>query len=212
MENAAGNKIIGAPNVRRRPGGLGMFWVLPCLAFALGAFILTIPWALHIGNAWTPLLYWTGTGKLVTKSGIFPLYVCLYPSRDRGSQLRLDGLRPTSGVHGWGSLCTSAQTIVPLDLTGTIYAAWRTTDGALMRFRLLERNGARQLFDPSRRGYFDLYGYWHGAQLMMNDRGEYSSTFRSGLRIEHASVTLTRGGTSEFDALCSSTKDDTARQ
>jgi hypothetical protein len=52
------------------------------------------------------------------------------------------------------------------------------------------------------RSYFELFGYWHGLMFVMNDRGEWSSPFRSGLRVKKASVTLTSGSESAFDAAC----------
>jgi hypothetical protein len=51
-------------------------------------------------------------------------------------------------------------------------------------FRLIERNAIDL---GQHRGYFDLYGRWQGLQLVMDDRGGYSTTFRSGLWPEHAS-------------------------
>jgi hypothetical protein len=103
-------------------------------------------------------------------------------------------------------LCTP-QGNIHLTLSGTIFGGWRSTDGALMEFRLLEWRRARdQLLGTSAyRGYFNLFGYWHGPELVMNDRGEWSSPFRSGLRVKNASVTLTSGSKSEFDAACAAT-------
>jgi hypothetical protein len=40
----------------------------------------------------------------------------------------------------------------------------------------------------------------------MEDRGEPGSTFRSGLKIEHASVALDWGRYSDFKAVCASAK------
>jgi len=214
VHHAAGSKrqIIGERNVLSQRGRFGILGLLLCLALVYGVVVLTGPWAVHIGNGWTPLLYWTGTGRLITKSGTYPLFVSLLPST-HSSQLHLDGLRPTGGVQGRGWLCTSSRTIIPLELSGTIYGASRTTDGALMQFRLLEYNGpGHQLLAPANRGYLDLYGYWHGPQLVMNDRGAWSSPFRSGLRIEHASVTLKGGSKSEFEAACASTTDYALRR
>lgn len=173
-----------------------------CAVLVYGVIVLLNPWALHIGGRWTPLLSWTGTGRLSTSSGDYPLLVTLSPSR-HGSQLRLDGLRPISGITGRAWLCTSHATI-PLSLSGTIYGGWRSTDGALMEFRLLEWNTVRNAIagTDARRGYFDLFGYWRGPKLVMNDRGEWSSPFRSGLKVKHASVTLTWGTKSDFEAAC----------
>ncbi|MBZ5680512.1 MAG: hypothetical protein LAO24_10435 [Acidobacteriia bacterium] len=172
------------------------------LALVYGAIVLLNPWAIHIGDRWTPLLIWTGTGKLVTASGAYPLMVTLSPS-PHGSRLRLDGLRATSGLSGWGWLCTPHGTTVRLRVSGTIYGAWRSTDGALLEFRLIERIKNFPTIQDG--GYVDLFGYWHGPQLVMDDRGEWSAPFRSGLKIKHASVTLRPGSKSEFNAACAAT-------
>jgi hypothetical protein len=88
-----------------------------------------------------------------------------------------------------------------LKLSGTIYGSWQSTEGSLMDFRLLEP----KIFDVGQRqGFFNLYGRWHGPELVMEDRGEPGSTFRSGLKIEHASVTLDWGRYSDFKAVCAS--------
>jgi hypothetical protein len=168
-----------------------------------GVAALTSPWAFHIGGRWTPLLYWSGSGKLVTKGGTYPLYVSFFPS-SHFSQLHLDGLRPTGGVQGSGSLCTSPGVMQTLKLSGTIYGGWRSTEGSLMAFRLLEP----KIFDVGQRqGYFDLYGRWQGQELVMNDRGRYAGTFRTGLKIEQTSVTLSPIGYSDFKAACARATD-----
>ena len=178
------------------------------LALVYGVIVATGPWALHIGGRWTPLLYWSGSGKLVTKHGTYPLYVFFFPSA-HFSQLHLDGLRPTGGVQGSGWICTSPGVTQYLKLSGTIYGGWRSTEGSLMNFRLLEPN----ILDVGqRRGYFDLYGRWQGPQLVMNDRGSPGSTFRSGLSIEHASVTLDWDRYSDFKARCARATNSEAHQ
>jgi hypothetical protein len=192
---------FGTPIARRRGrfGWLGLAGVVVVVYLVIA---LLNPWALHIGGRWTPFLTWTGTGRLVTSGGNYPLFITLSPSR-HGSRLRLNGLRPISGVDGRGWLCTPRGTI-PLRLSGTIYGRWRSTDGALMEFRLLEWNTVRQqiIGTSARRGYFDLFGYWHGPKLVMDDRGEWSAPFRSGLKIGHASVNLTWGTKSDFEKAC----------
>lgn len=192
---------IGLRSKRHGVLGLAAVLILVYLAFAL-----LNPWALHIGGQWTPFLSWTGTGNLVTSAGTYPILVTFYPSA-HGSSLHLDGLRPISGLHGWGWLC-APQGATRLSLTGTIYGGWRSTDGALMDFRLLESNTARdQLVGTSKRsGYVDLFGYWHGPELVMDDRGGWSAPFRSGLKITHASLTLKRGSKSDFTAACAVTR------
>jgi hypothetical protein len=190
--------------MRKGPGCcLGKLLWLPAVAlFAAGVVYavaaITSPWAFHIGGRSTPLLIWQGTGTLRTSGGEYPLYVDFYPS-PHSSRLRLDGKRPTGGLQGSGWLCTARGVSQRLDLTGTIYGGWRSTENSLMTFRLLEY----RLFNNGQyRGYFDLYGKWKGQQLVMDDRGSYSSTFRSGLRVDHASVTFDWGSYSVFKATC----------
>jgi len=55
-------------------------------------------------------------------------------------------------------------------------------------------------------GYVDLLGYWHGPQLDMDDRGEWSDPFRSGLKFKHTSLTLRSGSNSEFKTVCAATR------
>jgi hypothetical protein len=88
-----------------------------------------------------------------------------------------------------------------MKLSGTIYGGWRSTEGSLMQFRLLDS----KIFDVGQRqGFFDLYGYWHGPKLVMDDRGRVGGTFRSGLRMDHASVTFDWSGYSDFRKACAS--------
>jgi hypothetical protein len=183
--------------MRRQHGFLGTLFLLLVLG-AVGVLVLG-PWAFHIGGRWTPLLTWQGSGKLLTKDGIdYPLYVSFYPS-SHFSQLRMDGQRPTGGLQGTGWICTSQGVTQPLQLSGTIYGAWRSTEGSLMAFRLLEP----KIIDVGQgQGYFDLVGRWHGPELVMDDRGSVGSRFRSGLRIEHASATLDWASYSDFKAVC----------
>ena len=188
-------------------------WAIPGLVLILtlvyGAIVLLNPWAIHMGDRWTPLLTWTGTGSLVTANETFPLLVTFSLSA-QGSRLRLDGLRPTGAVSGWGWLCTPQGTTIRLRLSGTIYGAWRSTDGALMKFRLIERIKNFPAIQDG--GYVDLFGHWHGPQLVMDDRGAWSAPFRAGLKIKHASVTLRPGSKSEFNAACAATSNFAQQQ
>ena len=68
-----------------------------------------------------------------------------------------------------------------------------------MEFRLLER----KIFDVGQRqGYFDLYGRWHGQQLVMDNRDRWGGLFKSGMKIDHASVTFDWGSYSDFKNIC----------
>jgi hypothetical protein len=194
---------IGSDRRMRRRGRHGVLALVACLVVVYGVVLVTSPWAAHIGGRWTPLLYWTGTGELRTATGTHPLYLYIFPSA-HFSRLRLDGLRPTGGVQGSGWLCTSPGVTQRLTLSGTVYGSWQSTDGSLMSLRLLEWKRFVDQFSGGgqSRGYFDLFGYWRGPQLLLDDRGEWSHKFRSGLKIEHASVSLKWGNKAEFDAAC----------
>jgi hypothetical protein len=171
------------------------------VAAVYGAAAVTAPWSFHIGGRSTPFLTWWGWGTLRTKDGhSYPLSIYFFPS-SRFSRLRLDGLRPTGGLQGSARLCTSRGVVEQLDLSGTIYGGWRSTEGSLIDFRLFER----KRFDVGQHtGYFDLYGRFRGPDLVMDDRGRYSSPLRSGLRVEHGSVTFSWGGYRDFQAVCDS--------
>ncbi len=196
--------------IGKRHGCLATLFGLLVIGVAVvyGVAALTSPWAFHIGGRSTPLLYWSGSGKLVTKNGTYPLYVYFFPA-SHSSRLQLDGLRPTGGLQGSGSLCTSPGVIQQLKLSGTIFGGWRSTEGSLMEFRLLEYK--KFLDSGTHRGYFDLYGRWRGQQLVMDDRGRWSAPFRSGLKIERASVTLDWGSYSDFKAACANTANPSPR-
>ena len=175
---------------------------------AYGVAAIMAPWSFHIGGVPTPLLYWSAYGTLHTKGGNYPLYVFFYPSSSF-SKLRLDGLRPSGGVQGTASLCTSRGVTQYLKLDGTIYNGWRSTEGSLLQFRLDEP----KYFDVGQRqGFFDLYGRWHGTELVMDGRGRLGDTFRSGLKIVQQSVTLDRGSYSDFKAVCASVPDSPAHR
>jgi hypothetical protein len=174
--------------------------VIVCLAVVYAVAAITAPWSFHIAGVSTPLLYWEASGMLHTKGGSYPLYVLFYPS-PTFSRLKLDGLRPTGGVQGSAWLCTSPGVIQYLKLSGTVYNGWSSTEDSVIGFRVLEQ----RYFDVGqRRGYFDLSGRWRGTQLVMDDRGAWASTFRSGVRLEHASVTLDRASYSDFKSTCAS--------
>ena len=163
--------------------------------------VITAPWSLHIGERWTPFLTWQGYGRLVTKGGLqYPLYVSLYPA-SHFSELHRDGLRPTGGVQGSGWLCTSSGAVQRLTFSGTMYGGWRSTNGSLMAIRLLQS----RIIKGQARGFFDLTGKWQGSKLVMDEREDVPETFRSGLRIERASVTLNWGTYSQFKELCATT-------
>jgi len=68
-----------------------------------------------------------------------------------------------------------------------------------MGFRLLE---IRVVDVGQRQGYFDLFGRWEGTALTMDDRGQANGLFRTGLKVEHASIRFFGDSYSDFKAAC----------
>jgi len=182
-------------------GALVLALLVPLVLTAILA-----PWAYHIGGRWTPAFWW-GYGKLRTQSGDeYPLFVYFFPRFGGMTRLRLNGQRPTSALGGMGWLCSAQGVTQRLDLSGDIYGTYLNTDGNQMGFRLLD---ARRPFriNPQKRRYFDLYGRWHGPQLIMQDNGGWERGFHPDPHNpkERANVTFTWGSYSDFKNLCNAT-------
>jgi hypothetical protein len=190
--------------MRRSGGCLGCLFKLIVLPILMGAVVCVViavlnPWALHMGGRATPLMYWQGTGTVVSKDGkTYPLYVFFLPGTG-ASRLHREGLRPNSGLQGTGELCTGPGQTQMLKLSGTMYGGYSSTEGSLMDFRLFEW----KIFDPQmRKGYFDLAGNWRGGELVMDRPLSQSRVFLSGVRIQDATATLRWGTKDEFEAAC----------
>lgn len=72
------------------------------VAVAWGVTAALNPWALHMGGRSTPLLYWHGTGTLVSQDGKkYPLYVMFFPGKPlRGTSLPREGKRWSADLAG----------------------------------------------------------------------------------------------------------------
>jgi hypothetical protein len=182
------------------------------LLLGLGAFlaawwllwVVFFPWALHIGARSTPLLYWQGTGTVVSKDGkTYPLYVTFWPGRPTGFSGggSREGKRWSANIAGSGWLCTAPGTEEYMTISGTMYGGYTSSADSLFEFRLLEW---RQPFTtaPPSRGFFDVAGMWHGDQLVMDRPKEQGIQFKSGVFIDHATVTLHWADRADFDAAC----------
>lgn len=185
---------------------LGCFGALLLGVLAV-LFITAIftPWAFHIDGQFTPA-FWSGYGKLRTQAGDeYPLFINIFPDFRHGmSRLRLNGQRPTAGIGGRGWLCSAPGVTQRLDLSGTIFGAYLSTDGNQMAFRLLDWRRPFQINYQHQR-YFDLYGRWRGPDLVMQDDGGWERGFHPGPhnQKDRASVTFARGNYSDFKSACS---------
>ncbi len=179
-------------------GGLAFFaawWLL---------WVAMFPWALHIGGRSTPLLYWHGAGTVVSKDGkTYPLYVTFWPGRPSGTSGggRREGKRWSANVSGTGWLCTTPGAAEMMKISGTMYGGYTSSADSLFEFRLLEWQKPFTI-NYQDRGYFDLAGMWHGNELVMDRPGEQGNQFKSGIFIDHATVTLHWADRAEFDAAC----------
>ena len=187
----------------------GCLWklVLFGILATAGIWVLTValnPWALHIGGRSTPLLYWHGSGTVLAKSGrTYPLYVSFWPGRPTGFSGggRREGKRKNADLSGSGWLCVAPGTIERMDVSGDMYGGYSSHKDSLIDFRLLEWRKPFQMTLPNR-GFFDVAGTWHGPDLVMDRPGEQGVTFKSGLLIDNATVTLHWSSYEEFEAAC----------
>lgn len=161
------------------------------------------PWALHIGGRSTPLLYWHGAGTVVSKDGkTYPLYVTFFPGRTKRSYGGgREGKRKNADLNGRGWLCVAAGNVERMDVSGTMYGGYTSTDGALIDFRLLEWRKPFAI-NYQHRGFFDVAGEFRGPDLVMDRPNEQGIPFQSGLFIDHATVTLRWSEYEEFEAAC----------
>jgi hypothetical protein len=195
----------------RRSSGCLTGCLTKLVVLGLGAVVFTWavmaalhPWALHIGGRSTPLLYWQGAGTIVSKDGrTYPLYVMFWPGRPQGFHGggRRDGKTVSGHLDGSGWLCTAPGNSQRMNLSGTIYGPYATTDGSLMDFRLLEWRKAFAI-NYQHRGFFDLAGQFHGPDLVMDRPGEQGIRLQSGPFIDNATTTLHWASREEFDAAC----------
>ncbi len=195
----------------RGPGGCLTKLVLMAVAavtFVWGVTVALNPWALHIGGRSTPLLYWHGSGTVLSKDGkTYPLYLSFTPGRPQGIHGggRREGKIVNGHLSGNGWLCVAPGQVERMKVSGTIYGGYASTGGALIDFRLLEwRKPFAISFSYQRRGYFDLAGEFAGGDLVMDRANEQGIPFQSGLFIDHATVTLRWASYEEFEAACRS--------
>jgi hypothetical protein len=190
----------------RSPGGCLTKLLLMAVAALVFVWAVTValnPWALHIGGRSTPLLYWHGVGTVTSKDGkTYPIYVTFWPGKPQRSQIgRREGKRKNADLSGAGWLCVAPGSMEKMDLSGTMYGGYSTSDGALIEFRLLEWRKAFSI-NPQHRGFFEVAGEFEGPDLVMDRGNEQGIPFKSGMLIDHATVTLRWAGYEEFEASC----------
>lgn len=195
----------------RGPRGCLANLIVLAVVGTVAAWVLIVvlnPWALHIGGRSTPLLYWHGTGTLMSKDGkTYPLYVSFWPGKPQGfhSGGRRNGKIKSADISGTGWLCVAPGSMERMTLSGDMYGGYTSDAESLLDFRLLEWRKPFSINPPSR-GFFDLAGQWQGPNLVMNRPNKQGIRFLSGMFIDSATVTLHWASYEEFDAACGRAK------
>ncbi len=111
---------------RRRP-----HLFLLALVAVVAATVGLTPWAVHMGDRWTPLMSWDGYGPVVASNGgRYLLYTELHGGLSAGTHR--GGCGTTGGcdsLRGTAELCTAGGKVHRFDLHGKV-RAWLTTDRA----------------------------------------------------------------------------------
>lgn len=180
-----------------------VLFAIAALAFMWVVMVALNPWALHIGGRSTPLLYWHGTGLLQSKDGkTYPLYVSWWPGRPmRHSGGRREGKIWSADLKGTGWLCLASGSVERMDVSGTMYGGYTTSDQSLFDFRLLEWRKPFSI-NYQHRGFFDVAGNWHGPLLVLDRPNEQGIKLNTGPLIDNATVTLHWASYSEFETAC----------
>lgn len=180
-----------------------VLWAAVAAGFAWLVMVAMNPWALKIGGRSTPLLYWHGTGAVVSKDGrSYPLYLTFWPNRPgRHGGGRREGKGWSADLDGTGWLCVAPDSEERMDVSGTMYGGYMSSADSLFDFRLLEWRKPFAI-NYQHRGFFDVAGKWRGPELVMDRPNEQGIPFKSGMFIDHATVTLHWASRAEFDAAC----------
>ena len=171
-------------------------------------YVFTIalnPWALHIGGRSTPLLWWHGSGTVVSKGGQkYSLYISFLPGRPGGFHGggRREGRTVSASLQGDAWLCTAPGQVRRLDLSGTMYGGYTSSENSLFDFRLIDYTKAFTMRRPSR-GFFDLAGTFHGQELVLDRPNEQGIPFDKSLFIDNATGTLNWSSYDDFATACS---------
>ncbi len=172
-------------------------------AFVWLLLVVMNPWALHIGGHTTPLLYWHGTGRVVAKDGkSYPLYLTFFPDRPRRRfGARREGKGWNANLTGAAWLCAVPGHPQKMQVSGTMYGGYTSTDNALMDFRILEWRKPFRI-NYQKRGFFDVAGMFQGPELVLNRPNEQGIRMQTGPYIDNATAQLHWASYSEFEAAC----------
>lgn len=146
---------------RRLGWGRGLLVLLGLVLLAIALAVAINPWAVHIGDSFTPRLRWTGYGIATSPSGAsYGVYLQIQPTRRPGRTIH-----GGSSLTGNGMVCT-ANTSFSYGSAGGVLRAWWSTDGAKMNITLDRGSGVAKAFT------LDFQGVWQGSTFMASDGGQ----------------------------------------
>jgi hypothetical protein len=172
-------------------------------------YVFTIvlnPWSLHIGGRSTPLLWWHGSGMVVSKGGhTYPLYISFLPARPQGFHGggRREGKTIAAHLQGNAWICTAPGQIRRLDLNGEVYGGYASADSSIFAFRLIDYTKPFTMRQPNR-GFFDLAGAFHGQELVLDRPDAQGIPFDKSLFLDSATATIHWSSYAEFQSACQS--------
>jgi hypothetical protein len=113
-------------------------------------------------------------------------------------------------LDGTGWLCLAPGRVQRMNLSGTKYGGYTSSEGSLFDFRFLEWRKPFSI-NAQRRGYFDVAGSFEGPDLVMSRPNEQGIRLQSGPFFDHATVTLHWASYEEFEAACSAMRSATGQ-
>jgi hypothetical protein len=169
-------------------------------------YVVPTPWALHIGNRFTPTERWDGYALLsASNGGRYVLFTHLEGGILGGGENEPScSFHGCDTLHGSAKLCTEGGRTYSLELSGAVHSWW-STDGASTSIDLTGSN----LPDG---WVVAFHGKWHGTVLPLADTDDsFTEVFTPAGTIRHvtstadagtASGTLRYGSGRAFAAAC----------
>jgi hypothetical protein len=182
-----------------------ILWSAIAVAAVYAFTILLNPWSLHIGHRSTPLLWWHGSGTVVSKDGkTYPLYISFLPARPQGFSGggRRQGKIISAHLQGNAWICIAPGQVSRLTVSGAMYGGYTSSDNSIFDFRLINYQKPFRMTRYNR-GFFDLAGTFHGQQLVLDRPNEQGIPFDDKpLFIDRATATLHWSSYGDFETEC----------
>jgi hypothetical protein len=185
-------------------------------AVMAGATYFFTPWAFYMGGQFHSLPWWSGVGRLHSNSGggDYAIYIWIWPDHGKFRQLAY--------VQGRAMVCTPRGETFNLTLGGDFIkpdGAWRVRDldGTKASLYMFNRTAKHIFGGAAPRPELELKGHWQNPDLVLDDDSSIQRNFDHNAQLypEHANrpykgevstITLHKGGKSDFDAACTAVK------